>query len=132
MNQSNNYIHHCEYTFVFCTCYRYPLLDKEGIKEALYQKIIDMQEEGQFELLDFKTWPDAVYLKVQCIPDVSPLALMKHIKQQTATEIKKRYPAIKNAVPTIWPRKGILSTKPIPEEEIEQFRNNQNRRIRKK
>lgn len=107
-------------------------MNREGITELLQKKIKDMQNEGQFKLLAFRTWPDAVHLKVKCMPDVSPLECMKHIKQQTAMEIKKTYPKIINSVPVIWPRKGIVSTRSISEEEIEQFRNKQKTRQRKK
>lgn len=131
-NKTENYKHDCTYEFLFCTCYRYPLMNREGIAELLQKKIKDMQSEGQFQLLSFRTWPDAVHLKVKCMPDVSPLECMKHIKQQTAMEIKKTCPKIINSVPVIWPRKGIISTKGITEEMIEEFREEQKRRQRSK
>ena len=124
MNTSNGYIYNCKYYFIFSSYHHYPLFKNGDIKKATHKKIIEMEKEGQFQLLEFKTWPDTIYLKVQVIPDVSPLSLMKHIKQQTAMDIKKQFPEIKKAVPTIWPKRGIITTNSLSEKIIEQYRNN--------
>ncbi|WP_281772145.1 IS200/IS605 family transposase [Faecalitalea cylindroides] len=121
MNKYNNYDYDCKYHIVIFTNWRYFLLENEEIINTLQNKIIDMQREKQFQLLEFNAFNNMVYLKVQCVPDVSPLTLMKHIRHQTAIDIKNRFPKIKKSVPAIWTKKGILSTNTISKESIQEF-----------
>lgn len=108
-NSSNYTIYICKYHVVFCPKYRRKILT-DGIDTRLKELINNLAKEENFNIIEMEVMPDYVYLLLNVYPDVAILDLVKHIKQYTASRLKKEFPKLQTKLPNIWTRSSFIAT----------------------
>jgi putative transposase len=75
------------YHFIFVVKYRKKIIDRFPIKDIL-QKISD---DSDFNILKMETDKDHVHLLVQTEPKISPLQIVRKLKQQSVFHLWKEF-----------------------------------------
>lgn len=108
-NSSNHTIYSCKYHVVFCPKYRRKILT-DSIDTRLKELINNLAKEENFNIIEMEVMPDYVYLLLDVYPGVAALDLVKHIKQYTASRLKKEFPKLQTKLPNIWTRSSFIAT----------------------
>lgn len=78
------------YHIIFTCKYRKKLLIKYG--EDIKQMIYDISKKYDFEIKEMEVDKDHIHMMVSSIPKISPLQIVRILKQQSTMEIWKMYP----------------------------------------
>ena len=54
--------------------------------------------------------PNCVHLLLDVYPGIAILELVKHIKQYTASRLKKEFPSLQTRLPNIWTRSSFIAS----------------------
>ncbi len=114
--KNSNNIHHsehltysCKYHVVFCPKYRRKLLT-DGIDVRLKEIFLETAERHQFSIPDLEVMPDHVHLLIDCNPSYGIMQCIKDLKRESASLLKKEFPALKSRIPNIWTRSTFIGT----------------------
>ena len=77
------------YHIIFTCKYRKKLLIKFG--EYIKQIMFDISKKYDFEILEMEVDKDHIHLMVSSVPKLSPLQIVRVLKQQSTIEIWKMY-----------------------------------------
>ena len=78
------------YHIIFTCKYRKKLLIKYG--EDIKQMIYDISKKYDFEIKEMEVDKDNIHMMVSSIPKISPLQIVRILKQQSTMELWKMYP----------------------------------------
>lgn len=104
-----HYVFTCRYHIIFCPKYRRKVLT-DGIDSELKQIIMEYSKKYDVQILGMEVMPDHVHLLLDCPPDMSPLDVVKGIKQISAVQLRKKFPTLKSRLPCLWTRSAFIST----------------------
>lgn len=104
-----HYVYSCKYHIVFCPKYRRKVL-VDGVDERLKEIIQAYASEKDFNILGMEVMPDHVHLLLDCPLDMSPIGIVKGIKQTSALKIKQEFPWIRKRIPCLWTRSAFIAT----------------------
>lgn len=104
-----HYVYSCRYHIVFCPKYRRAVL-KDGIDERLKEIIRDYAGGKDILVLGMEVMPDHVHLLLDCPLDMSPIGVVKGIKQTSALTLKREFPGLKRKLPCLWTRSAFVAT----------------------
>ena len=108
-NNSNHYTYSCKYHIIFCSKYRKKVLT-DGVDEDLKRIIFELQED-MYKVIEMEIMPEHVHLLLDCNPYKSPVDIVKHIKYQSALQLKKLYPVkLAKNMPCLWTRSAFISS----------------------
>lgn len=99
----------CKYHIVFCPKYRRRVLE-DGLDERLKELILEYARAKDIGVLGMEVMPDQVHLVLDCPLDVSPLDVVKGIKQVSAVKLKQEYPGLRKRIPCLWTRSAFIAT----------------------
>lgn len=108
-NSANHTIYSCKYHIVFCPKYRRKILT-DDIDTRLKELINELAEDENFDIVEMEVMPDHVHLLLDVYPGIAILDLVKHIKQYTASRLKKEFPALQTRLPNIWTRSSFIAS----------------------
>ena len=63
-----------------------------------------------WSLKAIEVMPDHVHLLLDCPLDMSPIGIVKGIKQTSALKIKQEFPWIRKRIPCLWTRSAFIAT----------------------
>ena len=104
-----HYVFSCRYHIIFCPKYRRNIL-KDGIDVSLKEIVRQYAEKKDIVILEMEVMPDHVHLLLDCPPGMSPLDVVKGIKQTSAVELKKQFPEIRSRLPCLGTRSAFIAT----------------------
>lgn len=88
--KSKNHSKYCiTYHIIFVCKYRKKLLVKYG--EDIKQILFDISENYDFEIKEMETDKDHIHLMIESIPKISPLQIVRVLKQQSTIQIWRMY-----------------------------------------
>lgn len=105
----NHYKFACRYHIIFCPKYRRKILT-DGIDTRLKELIGEYCKKKNIDILGMEVMPDHVHLLLDCPLDMSPINVVKGIKQQSAIKLKKEFPTINRRLPNLWTRSAFVCT----------------------
>lgn len=108
-NSANHTIYSCKYHIVFCPKYKRKILT-DGIDTRLKELINELAEDENFDVVEMEVMPDHVHLLLDVYPGIAILDLVKHIKQYTASRLKKDFPRLQTRLPNIWTRSSFIAS----------------------
>ena len=110
MKYSNyaHYVSSCKYHIIFCPKYRRKVL-VNGIDDRLKEIILNLQNH-RFHVIEMEVMPDHVHLLIEASPYESPVDIVKHIKKQSASILKKEFVELTTRLPNLWTRSAFIST----------------------
>jgi putative transposase len=81
------------YHIIFVVKYRKPLLEKYGqwMKDAL----LETAEEHDFQIREIEVDRDHVHMMIESVPKLSPLQIVRVLKQKSTHRIWNAYPGLK-------------------------------------
>lgn len=97
------------YHLVFCPRYRRKIFLIEGLESRFKELVHQICERNDYLVLALECDKDHCHLFVQVDPTVSAADVVKTIKTNTSTVLKKEFGHI-NKTPTIWTRSYFAST----------------------
>jgi len=99
----------CQYHVMFCIKYR-----REVLVDAVYKTfkkfLLAQQELLNFKALEIDIRADHVHLLVDIDPRLGVVQLVKQLKVRSARLLKKRFPALKSRIPSIWNRSFFVTS----------------------
>ena len=88
---------HCKYLItyhvIFVVKYRKKLLDQYG--EDIKRLILEIAGKSDFEIMEMEIDKDHIHLIVNSEPKISPLQIVRRLKQETTIRICALYPELK-------------------------------------
>lgn len=110
MEYSNyaHYVSSCKYHIIFCPKYRRKVLIN-GIDDRLKEIILNLQKH-RFHVIEMEVMPDHVHLLIEASPYESPVDIVKHIKKQSASILRKEFVELTTKLPNVWTRSAFIST----------------------
>jgi len=92
------------YHLIFVIKYRKKLLKKYG--NEIKQFVFEIAKESDFDIQEMEVDKDHLHLMVTSVPKVSPLQIVRKLKQETTVRIWKQHPELKKR---FWKEKTFWS-----------------------
>ena len=96
------------YHFVFCPRYRRKIFLIDGLEDRFKELVCQICERNNIDILAMECHIDHCHLFVNAPPSLSPADIMKLIKGETGSVLKKEFFPTKR--PQIWTRSYFVST----------------------
>jgi putative transposase len=97
MNADDKTLNHSKflliYHIIFVIKYRKKLLKKYG--NEIKQFVFEIAKESDFDIQEMEVDKDHLHLMVTSVPKVSPLQIVRKLKQETTVRIWKQHPELK-------------------------------------
>src|SRR5436305_14099032 len=106
---NNNVVFACYFHAVWTTKYRRPIL-VNGIDERLKQIVHEVCQEHRAVIVALEVMPDHVHLLVDVDPQFGIGPLVKLVKGRSSFLLRKQYPALNEAMPSLWTNSYFVST----------------------
>ena len=81
------------YHIIFVVKYRKKLLKKYG--DDIKQFVFEIAKKSDFDIREMEVDKDHIHLMISSIPKISPLQIVKRLKQETTIRIWKLHPELK-------------------------------------
>ena len=104
-----HYVYSCRYHIVFCPKYRRAVL-ADGVDSRLKELIQKYTDDRGIIILGMEVMPDHVHLLLDCPLDLSPISIVKGIKQTSAYQLKREFPWLKKRLPCLWTRSAFVTS----------------------
>ena len=94
---------------IFCPKYRRKVL-VDGIDSRLKEILRETADRHQFSILEMEVMPDHVHLLIDCNPRYGIMQCVKDLKRESASMIRKEFPAMKSRLPCMWTRSTFIAS----------------------
>lgn len=96
MSQSYRTLNHAKflilYHLIFVVKYRKKLLEKYGAD--VKQGMLEIAERSDFDILEMEVDKDHIHLMVESEPELSPLQIIRRLKQETTVKLWNLHPEL--------------------------------------
>lgn len=81
----------------------------DGVDEQLKGIIVEYAEKSDILVLAMEVMPDHVHLLLECPLGLSPISIVKGIKQTSSVHLRREFPQLRR-LPTRWARGSFFET----------------------
>ena len=97
------------YHLVWCPKYRKPVLVGQ-VEVRLKELLAERCSERGWEIVALETMPDHVHLFVRADPTDAPAYIANQLKGYTSRVLRREFPHLRSALPTLWSRSYFVSS----------------------
>ena len=97
------------YHLVWCPKYRKPVLVGQ-VEVHLKELLAERCSERGWEIVALETMPDHVHLFVHADPTDAPAYIANQLKGYTSRVLRREFPHLRSALPTLWSRSYFVSS----------------------
>lgn len=108
-HMDGNVVYSCQYHIIFCPKYRRPVLN-DAVAKQIRELVHEKQAEYGYTVLDMEVMPDYVHLLLDVDPRVGVNRVVTKIKGYTSHELRRRFPALRKRLPSLWTRSKFIVT----------------------
>lgn len=103
-----HHVYKCHYHIIFCPKYRRKVL-VGGVDERPKGIVARYAERHDILILAMEVMPDHVHLLLDCPLGLSPISIVKGIKQTSSVHLRREFPQLR-MLPTRWARGSFFET----------------------
>lgn len=107
--EMNGIVYHCSYYVLWCTKYKRDVLTEE-ISKRIEEVMKDTCTAKDAEISEIRTGGNYVSCKISVAPQLGIHKIVKAIKSDTSSSIRKEFPEIKKKLPTLWTNSYFVTT----------------------